>query len=91
MAPTNGTEVMPMRMMGNTGMQVSVLSFGFWATLGSKEDLKNKEGLEQAKALLRVCRDAGINLFDNAEAYIHTPPGTMKNDPVFTRCLRGAR
>lgn len=77
MAPTNGTEVMPMRMMGNTGMQVSVLSFGFWATLGSKEDLKNKEGLEQAKALLRVCRDAGINLFDNAEAY-GTPRGAAE-------------
>lgn len=60
---------MPMRMMGNTGLQVSVLSYGFWATFGVKSDLKDTEGINVAKACLTVARDAGINFFDNAEVY----------------------
>ena len=57
------------RMLGNTGLQVSVLSYGFWATFGVKEGLCDKEGIEKAKACLRVARAGGINLFDNAEVY----------------------
>ncbi len=50
--------------------QVSVLSYGFWATFGAKSNLDiDEEGIDKAKACLRVARDAGINLFDNAEAY----------------------
>eukprot|EP00440_Ansanella_granifera_P028339 gb/GFBE01030797.1/.p1 GENE.gb/GFBE01030797.1/~~gb/GFBE01030797.1/.p1 ORF type:complete len:389 (+),score=81.55 gb/GFBE01030797.1/:1-1167(+) len=60
---------MPMRMLGNTGMQVSVLSYGFWATFGVKSDLKDLEGVKIAKQCLTVARDAGINFFDNAEVY----------------------
>lgn len=60
---------MPMRMLGNTGLQVSVLSYGFWATFGVKKDLKDSEGVKMAKECLRVARDAGINFFDNAEVY----------------------
>lgn len=65
---------MPYRMLGNTGLQVSVLSYGFWATFGSKDDILDKSGIEMAKECLRVARDAGINLFDNAEVY-GTPYG----------------
>ena len=57
------------RMLGNTGLQVSVLSYGFWATFGAKSDLSSQAGIDMAKDCLRVARDAGINLFDNAEAY----------------------
>eukprot|EP00604_Paraphysomonas_vestita_P002821 CAMPEP_0174818048 /NCGR_PEP_ID=MMETSP1107-20130205/641_1 /TAXON_ID=36770 /ORGANISM="Paraphysomonas vestita, Strain GFlagA" /LENGTH=359 /DNA_ID=CAMNT_0016029361 /DNA_START=87 /DNA_END=1166 /DNA_ORIENTATION=- len=57
------------RMLGNTGLQVSVLSYGFWATFGAKDDLNDQQGIDVAKACLRVARDAGVNLFDNAEAY----------------------
>ena len=32
------------RMLGNTGLQVSVLSFGFWATYGVKDGLTHDEG-----------------------------------------------
>ena len=60
---------MPYRMLGNTGLQVSVLSYGFWATFGSKGDLKEREGIEAAKDCLRKARDHGVNLFDNAEVY----------------------
>jgi len=57
------------RMLGNTGLQVSVLSYGFWATFGSKSDLSEQAGVDMAKKCLRVARDAGVNLFDNAEVY----------------------
>jgi len=68
-AAAKSDDEMPMRMLGNTGLQVSVLSFGFWATFGAKPDLHQDEGMEMAKACLRLARDAGVNLFDNAETY----------------------
>ena len=54
---------MEYRMMGGTGLKVSALSFGFWATFGVKE------GVDRCVSIMRICRNAGINLFDNAEAY----------------------
>eukprot|EP00962_Isochrysis_galbana_P028200 scaffold8886_cov125-Isochrysis_galbana.AAC.5 len=60
---------MPMRVLGNTGMLVSVLGLGFWATYGTRADLLEQEGINKAKTCMRVARDAGINLFDNAETY----------------------
>ena len=57
------------RMLGNTGLQVSVLSFGFWATFGAKERLTKQAGIDMAKDILRLARKNGINLFDNAETY----------------------
>merc|ERR1719203_2383315 len=68
---------MPMRMMGNTGLQGSVLSYGFWATFGAKNDLKDDAGVAMAKKCLTVARDAGINFFDNAEVY-GTPHGAAE-------------
>ena len=66
---TSDVVPMPHRMLGNTGLQVSVLSYGFWASFGSKDDISDKAGIDMAKQCLRVARDAGINLFDNAEVY----------------------
>ena len=57
------------RMMGNTGIQVSVLSYGFWATYGVKDRLTGDAGVKTAKKLMRVAREAGVNCFDHAEAY----------------------
>lgn len=84
------------RMLGNTGLQVSVLSYGFWATFGAKSDLKEQEGIDKAKQCLSAARNGGINLFDNAEVY-GTPFGEAerimgiaiqqlkKEDPVLWR------
>lgn len=55
--------------MGRTGMAVSKLSYGSWATWGVKDDLHRQEGVDKAKKVLQACRDAGINLYDMAEAY----------------------
>lgn len=54
---------MEYRMLGGTGLKVSTLSFGFWATYGVKE------GVDRCIKVMRICRNAGINFFDNAEAY----------------------
>ena len=57
------------RMLGNTGLQTSVLSYGFWATFGVKKGLTEREGINAAKRCLSVAREGGVNLFDNAEVY----------------------
>ncbi len=57
------------RMLGNTGLQASVLSYGFWATYGVKDGLTEDEGIAMAKRCLSIARKAGVNLFDNSEAY----------------------
>ncbi len=57
------------RMLGGTGLQVSILSFGFWATYGVKEGLTSEEGIIKSKECMSVAREKGINLFDNAETY----------------------
>src|SRR5574338_224347 len=54
---------MPYRRLGRSGLQVSVLSFGSWVTFGNQVDT----GL--AKDCLTAAREAGVNFFDNAEAY----------------------
>lgn len=78
MAALNGA-TMPMRVLGNTGIQVSVLSFGFWATFGVKEGLMcDRQGVDKAKEILRIARNAGINLFDNAETY-GSPQGAAES------------
>ena len=56
-------------MMGNTGIQVSVISYGFWATYGIKDRLSGDEGVRTAKELMGIVRNAGVNCFDHAEAY----------------------
>ncbi|HXX91575.1 MAG TPA: aldo/keto reductase [Acidimicrobiales bacterium] len=54
---------MEYRRLGRSGLQVSVLSFGSWVTFGPQLDV----GL--AADCLGAARDAGVNFFDNAEAY----------------------
>lgn len=66
---TDSPPSMYYRMLGNTGLQVSVLSYGFWATFGAKADLSNDEAVDKAKEILRIARKGGVNLFDNAETY----------------------
>jgi len=60
---------MAYRTLGNSGLKVSILGYGFWATFGVKGDLQNLQGVEAAKACLREARKYGVNFFDNAETY----------------------
>lgn len=54
---------MQYRRLGQTGLQVSALSFGAWVTFGQQI------GDDTARDLMHTAYDAGINFFDNAEAY----------------------
>ncbi len=51
------------RPLGNSGLKVSALSFGAWVTFGKQI------GDPVAKKLMHTAYDAGVNFFDNAEAY----------------------
>src|ERR1051325_6593687 len=54
---------MQYRRLGKSGLQVSALSFGAWVTFGKQI------GDSVANQLLHAAYDAGVNFFDNAEAY----------------------
>ena len=56
-------EKMSYRRLGRSGLEVSVLSFGSWVTFGGQLEV------EGAQACLQTAYDAGVNFFDNAEAY----------------------
>jgi voltage-dependent potassium channel beta subunit len=54
---------MEYRRLGSAGLKVSLLSLGSWVTYGKQVDVS------AAEALMRTAWDAGVNFFDNAEAY----------------------
>jgi voltage-dependent potassium channel beta subunit len=54
---------MKYRHLGKAGIQVSELSFGSWVTF------HNQSGIKSAATTMAAAYDAGVNFFDNAEAY----------------------
>lgn len=62
---------MEYRSLGRSGLKVSVLSFGTATFGGGTEFFKawGSTDVEEAKRMIGICRDAGINLFDTANAY----------------------
>ncbi len=60
---------MEYRKLGASGLNVPVFSFGT-ATFGGQGDFfkawGNRAQLEEAKRLVNLCMDAGVNFFDTA-------------------------
>jgi voltage-dependent potassium channel beta subunit len=54
---------MEYRRLGSAGLKLSALSYGSWITYGKQVDL------DEATACMKAAYDAGVNFFDNAEAY----------------------
>lgn len=54
---------MEYRFLGRSGLKVSALSFGSWVTFGEQVDT------DLAYEQMKTAYDAGVNFFDNAEAY----------------------
>ena len=54
---------MEYRHLGSAGLMVSSLSYGAWVTYGTQL------GVPEAVACMQAAWDAGVNFFDNAEAY----------------------
>src|ERR1700710_3027345 len=62
---------MEYRQLGNSGLNVPVLSFGT-ATFGGSGDFFKAWGstqADEATRLVDMCLDAGVNLFDTADGY----------------------
>ena len=53
------------RHLGKAGLQVSELSLGSWVTF------QNQVDVDAAVEMMSAAYDAGVNFFDNAEAYKH--------------------
>ena len=54
---------MEYRRLGSAGLKVSALSYGAWVSFGTQL------GVPEAVACMQAAWDAGVNFFDNAEAY----------------------
>ncbi len=67
---------MEYRHLGKAGVKVSELSFGAWVTYS------NQFGLKEAKEIMAAAYDAGVNFFDNAEAYAHGEAETIMGDAL---------
>ncbi|MBI5864051.1 MAG: aldo/keto reductase [Planctomycetes bacterium] len=67
---------MEYRQLGSAGLRVSALSFGSWVTFG---DQVNEE---VAGACMKAAFDAGVNFFDNAEAYSRGQAETMMGSVI---------
>ncbi|HEY6723713.1 MAG TPA: aldo/keto reductase [Polyangiaceae bacterium] len=76
------------RILGRSGLKVPVLSLGT-ATFAGKGDFFGKWGatdVEQAKKLVDICLEAGVNFFDTADVY-----STGAADSVLGEAIRGRR
>jgi voltage-dependent potassium channel beta subunit len=62
---------MEYRHLGRSGLRVSALSFGSWITFG------DQYGEDTALACMQAAYAAGVNFFDNAEAYARGEAETL--------------
>ena len=65
---------MEYRHLGKAGVKISELSLGAWVTYS------NQFGLKEAKEIMAAAYDAGVNFFDNAEAYAHGEAETIMGE-----------
>jgi aryl-alcohol dehydrogenase-like predicted oxidoreductase len=56
---------MEYRHLGKSGLEISALSLGAWVTIGGQIDE------DTSFECMKAAYDAGVNFFDNAEAYAH--------------------
>ena len=67
---------MQYRRLGQSGLQVSALSFGSWVTYGNQVDT------QRAVELMSAARDYGVNFFDNAEVYANGQSETLMGEAL---------
>ena len=76
------------RRLGNSGLQVPALSFGA-ATFGGEGRFFSAWGssdVNEARRLIDICLEAGVNFFDSADAY-----SEGKAEEILGAALRGRR
>ena len=67
---------MQYRRLGHSGLQVSELSLGSWVTYHNQVDVA------AAREMLAAAMDAGVNFFDNAEAYAAGKSESVMGDAI---------
>jgi aryl-alcohol dehydrogenase-like predicted oxidoreductase len=80
---------MEYRLLGGSGLKVPVLSFGCGTFGGGQEffDAWGASGdIAQAKRIVDICLDAGVNLFDTADIY-----SNGRSEEVLGKALQGKR
>ncbi len=79
---------MEYRRLGQSGLKVSALSFGAATFGGGNEFFRawGNSGVDEARRLLDLCIDAGVNLFDVANVY-----STGLAEEVLGKALEGKR
>src|ERR1700730_15224639 len=70
------------RRLGKSGLQVSELSLGAWVTFAQQI------GEKTAEELMTIAYDAGVNFFDNAEAYANGKAEIMMGEILKRRGWR---
>jgi len=79
---------MEYRLLGNSGLKVSELCFGTGTFGGGNEFFKSwgDTGVEDARRLVGLCLDAGVNIFDTADVY-----SDGLAEEVFGKAIQGKR
>ena len=79
---------MEYRTLGNSGLKVSTLCFGLGTFGGGNEFFKawGASTDEEAKRIVGLCLDAGINVFDTADIY-----SNGLSEQVFAKAMHGKR
>jgi aryl-alcohol dehydrogenase-like predicted oxidoreductase len=79
---------MEYRLLGGSGLKVSALSFGT-GTFGGRGDFFKAWGetdVAEARRLIDICFEAGVNLFDTANVYSHG-----QSEEILGKALEGKR
>src|SRR5580658_5575286 len=79
---------MDCRFPGGSGLKVSVLSFGTGTFGGGNEFFKawGETDVAEARRLIDICFEAGVNLFDTADIYSYG-----RSEEVLGKALEGKR
>jgi aryl-alcohol dehydrogenase-like predicted oxidoreductase len=79
---------MEYRLLGGSGLKVSALSFGTGTFGGSNEFFKAWGGtqVDEARRLIDICIEAGVNLFDTANGY-----SDGRSEEILAAALEGKR
>jgi aryl-alcohol dehydrogenase-like predicted oxidoreductase len=79
---------MEYRLLGGSGLKVSALGFGAATFGGSNEFFKGfgSTQVDEARRLIDICLDSGVNLFDTADGY-----SEGRSEEILGKALAGKR
>ena len=77
---------MEMRRLGSSGLQVSALSFGTMTFGGDSSNPVGETQVDEARRLIDLCLEAGVNLIDSADGY-----SQGNSERVLGKALQGRR